>query len=61
MARCTVEWLMRAAGLRGLLRDKSPRSTRPAAETDRHRDPVRRDFTAADPNRLWVAYLALRA
>jgi len=33
VARCTVERLMRAAGLRGLLRDKSPRTTRPAAET----------------------------
>ena len=40
VARCTVERLMRAAGLRGLLRDKSPRTTRPAAETDRPRDLV---------------------
>ncbi len=57
VARCTVERLMREAGLRGLLRDKSPRTTRPAAETDRPRDLVRRDFTAADPNQLWVADL----
>jgi putative transposase len=57
VARCTVERLMRAAGLRGLLRDKSPRTTRPAAETDRPRDLVKRDFTAAGPNRLWVADL----
>jgi len=56
-ARCTVERLMRAAGLRGLLRDKSPRTTRPAAETDRPRDLVNRDFTAAGPNQLWVADL----
>jgi putative transposase len=48
---------MRAAGLRGLLRDKSPRTTRPAAETDRPRDLVKRDFTAAGPNQLWVADL----
>ncbi|MFI9387754.1 IS3 family transposase [Kutzneria sp. NPDC052558] len=32
VARCTVEWLMREAGLRGLPRDKSPRTTRPAPE-----------------------------
>src|SRR5437016_1360927 len=30
VARCTVERLMREIGLRGLLRDKSPRTTRPA-------------------------------
>jgi putative transposase len=29
VARCTVERLMREIGLRGLLRDKSPRTTRP--------------------------------
>jgi putative transposase len=57
VARCTVERLMREAGLRGLLRDKSPRTTRPAAETDRPRDLVKRDFTAAGPNQLWVADL----
>jgi putative transposase len=57
VARCTVERLMRAAGLRGLLRDKSPRTTRPAAETGRPRDLVKRDFTAMGPNQLWVADL----
>ncbi|WP_229072205.1 IS3 family transposase [Actinoplanes sp. DH11] len=57
VARCTVERLMRAAGLRGLLRDKPPRTTRPAAETDRPRDLVKRDFTAEHPNQLWVADL----
>ncbi len=57
VARCTVERLMRAAGLRGLLRDKTPRTTRPAAETERPRDLVKRDFTAAGPNQLWVADL----
>ncbi|GLI03964.1 putative transposase for insertion sequence element IS986/IS6110 [Phytohabitans aurantiacus] len=57
VARCTVERLMRAAGLRGLLRDKSPRTTRPAPETDRPRDLVKRDFTATAPNQLWVADL----
>ena len=57
VARCTVERLMRAAGLRGLLRDKSPRTTRPAPETGRPGDLVKRDFTAAGPNQLWVADL----
>ncbi|WP_344174779.1 IS3 family transposase, partial [Pilimelia columellifera] len=57
VARCTVERLMRAAGLRGLLRDKSPRTTRPAAETDRPADLVKRAFTATAPNQLWVADL----
>jgi putative transposase len=57
VARCTVERLMRQAGLRGLLRDKSPRTTRPAPETARPGDLVERDFTAAGPNELWVADL----
>ena len=57
VARCTVERLMREIGLRGLLRDKTPRTTRPAAETDRPRDLVKRDFTATAPNQLWVADL----
>jgi putative transposase len=57
VARCTVERLMRAARLRGLLRDRSPRTTRPAAETGRPRDLVKRDFTAAGPNQLSVADL----
>jgi len=56
-ARCTVERLMRAAGLRGLLRDKTPRTTRPAPETSRPGDLVKRNFTAAGPNQLWVADL----
>jgi putative transposase len=57
VARCTVERLMRRAGPRGLLRDKSPRTTRPAPETGRPGDLVERDFTATGPNQLWVADL----
>ncbi|MBQ0897006.1 IS3 family transposase [Micromonospora sp. U56] len=57
VARCTVERLMRESGLRELLRDKSPRTTRPAAETNRPADLVKRDFTAEHPNQLWVADL----
>ncbi|MFD7714226.1 IS3 family transposase [Streptomyces sp. NPDC059786] len=55
VARCTVERLMRAAGLRGVIRAKSPRTTRPAPETDRPADLVERQFTATSPNQLWVA------
>lgn len=57
VARCTVERLMRTAGLRGLLRDKSPRTTRPGPETARPSDLVDRNFTATRPNELWVADL----
>lgn len=57
VARCTVERLMRQAGLAGVVRDKHPRTTRPAAETQRPADLVDRDFTAARPNQLWVADL----
>jgi putative transposase len=46
---------MREIGLRGLLRDKSPRTTRPAPETGRPADLVKRDFTATGVNELWVA------
>lgn len=55
VARCTVERLMGEIGLRGLVRDKSPRTTRPAPETGRPGDLVKRDFTATRPNELWVA------
>jgi putative transposase len=52
-----VERLMRRAGLQGVVRDKHPRTTRPAAETERPADLVERDFTASRPNELWVADL----
>ncbi|BAS18640.1 putative transposase for insertion sequence element IS986/IS6110 (plasmid) [Arthrobacter sp. Hiyo8] len=55
MARCTVERLMRAAGLRGVSRAKGPRTTKPAPETGRPADLVERRFTATSPDRLWVA------
>lgn len=46
---------MREMGLRGVPRDKSPRTTRPATETGRPADLVERDFSATRPNQLWVA------
>jgi len=55
VARCTVERLMRQAGLRGVIRAKSPRTTRPAPQTERPLDLVERHFAAEAPNVLWVA------
>ncbi|WP_327668083.1 MULTISPECIES: IS3 family transposase [unclassified Streptomyces] len=55
VARCTIERLMRQEGLRGVIRAKGPRTTRPAPETDRPADLVERQFTATAPNQLWVA------
>ncbi|WP_081900823.1 IS3 family transposase [Allokutzneria albata] len=55
VARCTVERHMRESGLRGLPRDKSPRTTQPAAETSRPGELAKGDFTATRVNELWVA------
>jgi putative transposase len=55
VARCTVARLMRGAGLRGITRAKTPRTTRPAPAPDHRPDLVERVFAAARPNRLWVA------
>ena len=57
VARCTVERLCRELGVRGVVRGKFPRTTKPAPETSRPADLVKRDFTATAPNRLWVADL----
>ena len=56
VARCTVERLMRAAGLHGVHRSPTaPRTTVAGAGHDPRADHVDRDFTATAPNRLWVA------
>ncbi|WP_345076366.1 IS3 family transposase [Brachybacterium paraconglomeratum] len=55
VARCTVERLMRAEGLRGISRAKGPRTTIPGSGPDSRPDLVDRDFTATAPNQLWVA------
>jgi putative transposase len=58
VARCTVERLMRAEGLRGIPRDKTRKTTTgDGAETDRPADLVERKFVASAPNQLWVADL----
>jgi putative transposase len=53
-ARCTVERLMRQAGLAGVRRGRRARTTIPAARTGWPPDLVNRNFHAAAPNRLWV-------
>jgi putative transposase len=55
VARCTVERLMRQAGLTGAVRGRKIRTT--VSNPDHHRatDLIRRDFTANRPNRRWVA------
>ena len=56
VARCTVERLMRAEGLRGIPREKTRKTTLgDGAETERPEDKVKRKFVASAPNQLWVA------
>lgn len=55
VARCTVARLMKAAGLKGLSHSTTPRTTRPVKAAEMRPDLVRRAFTAAAPNHLWVA------
>lgn len=58
VARCTVERLMRAEGLRGIPREKTRKTTiGDGAETERPEDLVKRKFIATAPNQLWVADL----
>ncbi|SCL35911.1 putative transposase [Micromonospora aurantiaca] len=54
-ARCTVERLMRDAGLAGVVRGKKIRTTTADPGHERATDLLNRDFTAARPNRCWVA------
>jgi transposase InsO family protein len=55
VARCTVERLMRAMGLRGVVRGRAWVITTRTAEGERPADLVDRRFTATRPNQLWVA------
>ncbi len=57
VARCTVARLMRELGLRGVVRGRRVRTTIPDAVGDRPRDLVQRNFTATQPNQLWVSDL----
>lgn len=55
VARCTVARLMGELGLEGVVRGKQPRTTIPADVADRPMDLVQRNFTAEQPNQLWVS------
>ncbi|WYY16073.1 IS3 family transposase [Gordonia malaquae] len=55
VAKCTIERLCAELGIRGVVRGKFPRTTRPAPETERPADLVDRQFRAEAPNQLWVA------
>jgi putative transposase len=54
VSRRQIERLMRAAGLQGARRGKRFVTTRPDPTASRPPDLVQRDFTADEPNRLWV-------
>jgi transposase InsO family protein len=55
-ARCRVRRLMRALGLRGVVRGRAwTTTTQPDVTADRPTDLVRRQFTATRPNQLWVS------
>jgi len=56
IARCTVERLMRAMGLRGAVRGRAwTITTHAEPATSRPVDLVERRFSATRPNQLWVA------
>ena len=56
VARCTIERLMRALGLRGTSRGRAWKTTTQAdAASRRPADLVERQFTATRPNQLWIA------
>lgn len=55
VARCTVERLMHAKGLRGAMRGKTLRTTRPDPAAPCPLDRVNRQFVAQRPNQLWVS------
>ena len=58
LGRDAVRRLMHQMGLAGVRRDRAWVATTDAdASSPRPADPVDRDFTAAEPNRLWVSDL----
>jgi putative transposase len=57
--RCRVQRLMRSNGIVGAKRRGKPwRTTRPDPQALRRPDLVERDFSASQPNRLWLADLS---
>ena len=57
MGRDQVARLMRLAGIEGIRRRRRVRTTRPDSGAVRPADLVERDFSATEPNRLWVSDL----
>jgi putative transposase len=55
VARCTVERLMRAMGLKGAIRGKAIKTTRSDKKSPCPSDKVNRKFNAPAPNRLWLS------
>ena len=55
VARCTVERLMRAMGLQGVVRGKPVRTTVRDKAAPCPQDKVNRQFQAPRPNALWVS------
>jgi putative transposase len=55
IAACTVDRCIRILGVKGVRRGKKVRTTIPAKDGRRAGDLLDRDFTAAAPNRVWVA------
>jgi transposase InsO family protein len=55
LARCTVERLMRKAGLRRVIRGKVVRTTVADTAAPCPLDRVNRQFKAQRPNQLWVS------
>nr|WP_203616461.1 IS3 family transposase [Streptomyces sp. SID13726] len=55
VARCTVERLMAELDLEGVVRGQRRRTTIPELSAPRPPDLVDRDFTASQPDQLWVA------
>ena len=55
VARCTVERLMRAMGLAGVIRSKTKRTTVPDKAAPCPLDHVNRQFRVERPNALWVS------
>lgn len=55
VAHCTVDRLMRQAGMNGVRRGRAPRTTITSKDGVRAGDLLNRDFSAPAPNRVWVA------
>jgi len=55
IARCTVERLMKAMGIQGVVRGKKVVTTDPDASQPCPDDKVNREFVADMPNQLWVS------